>query len=126
MTSLAKLEAYTSELAAAVKSLAKYCQNVEAPSDFGNGKMPQPLVVPEAPTEAHQARRSIMANVAKLQTLLVEPADFLQQLAVQVRLSFPSTLLKTDAVLNTIIAESAPRLFAMAGRVSGASLYTPQ
>jgi hypothetical protein len=88
MTSLTQLETHTSELAAAVKSLAEYCRNVEAPVDFAARNVPQPLVPPEASSEAHQARRSIMANVAKLQTLLGEPADFLQQLAGQVRLSF--------------------------------------
>lgn len=83
-SSVAQLEAYTSELAAAVKSLANYCRNVEA----GNtGKTPQLLVPPDAPREAQRARRAVLANVAKLQTLLGEPADFLQQLAAQVRLS---------------------------------------
>ena len=126
MTSLAKLEAYTSELAAAVKSLTKYCQNVEAPFDFRVEKVPQSLIGPEASTEAYQARRSIIANVAKLQALFIEPADFLQQLAVQVRLSFDGVLLDTNAELKSIIAESAPRLFAVARRVSGPGLYTSQ
>ncbi|MCJ1251841.1 hypothetical protein MMC30_009079 [Trapelia coarctata] len=83
MSSLAQLEAYTSELAAAVEKVAKYCRNIEVPVDFAAGNTPQPLVPPEAPSEAHRARRSIVANVAKLQTLLAEPADFLQQLAGQ-------------------------------------------
>ena len=126
MTSLAKLEAYTSELAAAVKNLAKYCQNVDAPFDFRVEKLPQSLTGPEASTEAYQARRSIIANIAKLQILLIEPADFLQQLAVQVRLSSHGVLLKINTELKSIIAESAPRLFAVARRVSGTGLYTTQ
>ena len=96
MTSLVQLEAYTSELAAAVKSLAISCRNVHAPVDFGAGIPPRPLVPPGAPSEARRARRSIMANLAKLQTLLDEPADFLQQLAGQVRLSSPGTFFGTD------------------------------
>ncbi len=85
---LAQLEAYTNELAAAVKTLASYCRNFEAPVDFPAGNTPKPLVQPEAPSDAHQARRSIIANATKLQTLLDEPTDFLQQLAGHVRLSF--------------------------------------
>lgn len=88
MNNLAQLETYTSELAAAVKSLAHCCRNVETSTDVGVGSPPQPLVPPEASNETHRERRSIMANIAKIQTLLGEPADFLQQLAGQVRLSF--------------------------------------
>ena len=126
MNSLAQLEAYTSELAAAVKSLANCCRNVEAPVDFAARNTPQPLLPTESPSEAHRARRSIMANLVKLQTLLDEPADFLQRLAGQVCLSLPITLLDMDAELTWIIAESAPRLSAMAGRFPGPGLYTRQ
>ena len=100
MTSFAQLEAYVDEIAAAVKSLANHGRNVEAATDLSAGSTPQPLVPPEAPSEAHRARRSIMANVAKLPSLLGEPTDFLQQLAVQVHRSCPSTLLDTDAELT--------------------------
>ena len=92
MNSLAQLEAYTSDLAAAVKRLIHYCRNVEVPANFAVGKPPQPLVPPEAPSEAHRERRSIITNLAKLQTLLGEPVDFLQQLARQVRLSIPESV----------------------------------
>ena len=85
MDSPTQLEAYTDELTTAVKSLASYCRNAEI-----HYSTPQLLVPPEAPGEVHRARRTILANVVKLQTLLVEPADFLQHLAGQVRsLSLP-------------------------------------
>lgn len=96
MSSLRQLEAYASELVAAAQRLAHYCRNLEAPVDFAAGDAPQPLVPPEAPSEAHRARRSMMASLAKLQTVLVEPADFLQQLAGQVRYFFPCTLFDCD------------------------------
>jgi len=100
MSSLAQLEAYTSELVAAAQRLAHYCRDIEAPLDFATGNAPQPLVPPEAPSEAHRARRSMMAGLAKLQTLLGEPADFLQQLAGQVRYSFPCTLFDSNIELT--------------------------
>ena len=100
MSSLAQLEAYTSELVVAAKSLAQYCRNIEAPVHFAAGNAPHSLVPPEAPSQAHRARRSMMASLAKLQTLLGEPADFLQQLAGQVRYSFPSTVSKTNIELT--------------------------
>lgn len=97
MASLAKLESCTSELAAAVEILAEYCQKIEAPVDIAAYDTPQPLVSPKAPSEAHRARRSIMSNIAKLQTLLGEPADFLHQLAGQVRLFLP----RAPPIFNT-------------------------
>lgn len=126
MTSLAQLEACTNDVATAVQSLADYCWNFEGPVEVAAGNTPQPLVPPEAPSEAHQTRRSILANVAKLQTLLYEPADFIQQLAAQVRSAFPNTLPDGDVVLTCMVVESAARLSAVARRVSGAGLYTPQ
>lgn len=99
MTSLIQLETSTGEIVAAVKSLTDYCRHVEAPVEFAVGNAPQSPVPPEAPSEVHKARRSIMAHIAKLQTLLSEPADFLQRLAVQVCLSSPKMLLDTDAEL---------------------------
>ena len=90
MTGRAQLEAYTTELNAAIEIFSSHCRNIEGTSDFGVevGYAPPPtLIPPTAPVEAHWARRAIMANTAKLQTLLAEPADFLQELARQVGLS---------------------------------------
>lgn len=97
MSSLAQLEAYTSELAAAVQKLANCCRTLEGPLQFAVGNTPQPLDLSEAPSEAHQAQRLIVDNTYKLQTLLSEPADFLQQLTRQVRLSARSALIPGHA-----------------------------
>ena len=81
----ARTETHTTELNNAIEVLTSHCRDIERTSDFEvetkNG--PQPLISPEA----HRARRPILANIAKLQTLLVEPVDFLQELARQVGLS---------------------------------------
>ena len=81
----ARTETHTTELNTAIEVLTSHCQNDERTSDFDveANNAPQPLISPEA----HRARRPIMANIAKLQTLLVEPVDFLQELARQVGLS---------------------------------------
>lgn len=81
MTTWPQLEAYTTELVAAVTTLISQCQNV----DDGSGVD----VPPEAALEARWARRTTMANIAKLQTLLVEPVDLLQELARRVGISSP-------------------------------------
>ena len=86
MSAWAQLEAHTAELNAAIETLARHCRNIEA-DDARNA--PQSLIPPEAPAEVHRARRPILANIAKLQTLLAEPEDFLQELARQVGASPP-------------------------------------
>lgn len=75
MDSLTQLESLARELAAAVKGLGNYCRNADVDPC---------LVPPEAPSEAHGARRTILANVSKVQKLLDGPVDFLQRLATQV------------------------------------------
>lgn len=91
MTGWAQLEAQTNELNAAIETLTRHARDFEATSDFEVKReaenAPQPLIPPEAPVEAHRARRPVMAKIAMLQTLLAEPADFLQELARQVGLS---------------------------------------
>ena len=62
MSSLAQLEAYTSELVVAAKTLAQYCRNIEAPVHFAAGNAPHSLVPPEAPS---QARYSFPSTVSK-------------------------------------------------------------
>ncbi|KAG0650487.1 O-methyltransferase [Hyphodiscus hymeniophilus] len=77
MTSLTQLHAYTNELVAAVQTVAEFYPNANTPHS------PSQLVPPDAPSELRRARRTILANVTKLKTLLEEPADLLQQLACQ-------------------------------------------
>ena len=79
MTSLSQLETYTNELVAATKALATHCR------DAGVGSTPHLTVPDHAPFEVHRARRDVLANAARLQTLLAEPGDFIQHLASQVR-----------------------------------------
>lgn len=129
MTGSALLEAHTAELNAAIETLTNHCRNVERISDFEVEirNAPRPLIPPEAPAEAHRARRSIMANMAKLHTLLAEPVDFLQELARQV--SAPPFFrlrwfIPTSKLMVIVSAESVTRLHKLAGRVSSPSLYT--
>jgi hypothetical protein len=84
MASFNHLEGLTGEIAAAAEVLSTYCGNVNAYPDPVPPTVPQSVVPTDAPSEAHQARRSIIANAANLQTLLSEPADFIQRLAIQV------------------------------------------
>ena len=122
MTGLAKLGAHTAELNAAIETFTSHCRNMEYASDLelDPGNASQPLIPPEAPAEAHRARRPIMANIAKLQTLLAEPADFLQELARQVGLSpSPATMLvDTDTRANGLRLRRTSYLPASVGLAS--------
>ena len=126
MASLAQLEACTNDLVSAVKNLADYCRNGDDSIDFGITTAPQPLVPLEAPSEALRTRRSIMASLAKIQILLAEPPDFLQQLAGQV-CSAPSRIPENGfKLIEDDRIEPAPRLPSVAWRIPGAGMYTPK
>lgn len=117
---------YTTELNAVIRNLSKYRQDAEISSQGGVENTPQPLVPPGAQIEAHQARRAVMANIAKLQILLDEPADFLHKLAKQVSHSF-SYLTDRRWRLSPWIPlppEPTSRLYKLARRVPSARLYT--
>ena len=120
MTGWAQLEAHTAELNAAIETLTAHCRSMEVNSGFEveAGNATQPLIPPEAPAEAHRARRPIMANIAKLKTLLAEPADFLQELARQVGLSLllrrPRWSIPTPELIGIVSAEPITRLHKLA------------
>ena len=79
MTSSSQLETYTNDLTNAVKTLAAHVR------DTGFDSSPHLLVPCDASREVHGARRSVLAVMARLQTLLAEPTDFILHLASQVR-----------------------------------------
>ncbi|KAL2830745.1 hypothetical protein BDW59DRAFT_158193 [Aspergillus cavernicola] len=76
MSNLSDLETYTSDLTSAVKTFVSQCQNL-TPNNA------RPVIPPDPSNEAHRARQSILGTIARLQTLLASPADFLHHLAVQ-------------------------------------------
>lgn len=84
MTSLSQLETYTNDLVNAVKPLTDHVRGTSFDSSSH-------LSVPvDASWEVHGARRNTLVVVARLQTLLAEPIDFIQHLASQVRrVSYP-------------------------------------
>ncbi|KAL8792411.1 MAG: hypothetical protein Q9195_005025 [Heterodermia aff. obscurata] len=74
MISLSQLEVYTNDLVNATKTVANHCRDAGVDSTIH-------LTVPEDMPEVRRARREILANVARLQTLMAEPDDFIQHLA---------------------------------------------
>ncbi|GIJ81587.1 hypothetical protein Asppvi_000086 [Aspergillus pseudoviridinutans] len=81
MDSITRLESLADEVAAAAKRLADYCRNAGL-----DGGSPQVVVPSEAPRAIREIRRLLLSNLDHLQTLLAEPADLVQRLAVQTQL----------------------------------------
>lgn len=78
---LGQLQSYVNELTSAAKIVTDHCPEANIISK-------NHITIPSnAPSEVHRARRNLLAVASKLQTLLAEPADFIQQLASQVRQS---------------------------------------
>lgn len=78
MTKLSQLETYSNDLAAATKTLTDHYR------DASNGSTSHPTVTNDTPRDVRLARNNILAISAQLQTLLTEPAEFIQHLAGQV------------------------------------------
>ena len=79
MISLSQLEVHTNDLITATKTLTNYCR------DAGVDPTTHLALPKDMPGEVRRARRDILANVARLQTLVAEPDDFIQHLASHVR-----------------------------------------
>jgi hypothetical protein len=94
----AQLEGTTSELTAAIAILAEAWRPSTTATDAATAvpaaaaattaQLPLPVQAPASTTsgDIYRARRTVLASIGKLQQLLYEPADFIQQLSVQVRL----------------------------------------
>lgn len=78
MTSSSQLETWTSDLAVAAKTLDDHYRG------DGTASPSHSAITNVSPFEADRARRNILAITTRLQTLLAEPAEFIQQLASQV------------------------------------------
>jgi len=88
---LAQIESCATELARAARGLSAYYKanpDTEPPTGF-------PSVGTDDPSHVYEAKRAILARVAKLQTLVAEPQHFLQQLACQVSSHLPRSLRQT-------------------------------
>ena len=87
MAAWVHLDACRHELNAAINVLARHSRKVEATSESGCSKETQLLLPPDAPLEAHRARRAILMKTSDMQSLVAEPVYFLQELARQVSLA---------------------------------------
>ncbi|GFF52357.1 conidial yellow pigment biosynthesis polyketide synthase [Aspergillus udagawae] len=81
MDSITRLESLANEVAAAAKRLADYCRNAGV-----DGWSPQVVIPSEAPRAMREIRQLLVSKLDHLQTLLAEPADLVQRLAVQTQL----------------------------------------
>ncbi|KAF3390861.1 O-methyltransferase bik3 [Talaromyces pinophilus] len=74
---LGQLQSYVNELSSAAKVITDHCPDA-------NLNLASHISIPNnAPSEVHRARRILLAVSTRLQALLAEPADFIQQLASQ-------------------------------------------
>lgn len=79
MDRLAQLNARTSQLSAAVRSLANFECDLDSSHEPGSAALD-----PEACQQLRKARSGILACLADLKKLVAGPPDLLQQLASQV------------------------------------------
>ena len=83
------------ELAAAAKSLAADWRHCDLSGHSATGKSPYSTFLPNAPEHVRRAHRTIIINTSRIQVMLSQPADFLQRLALHVRIRIPQPLVKS-------------------------------
>lgn len=80
MYTLQQIEAQAEKVATTAKALAKQCRE----ANFGESSPPWGTAASGASCEAERLRSNMLATLARLQTMLVGPTDFIQHLAHQV------------------------------------------
>lgn len=105
MNSLNQFETNIKSLATAAKVLADYYRDAGIALDGENFHLAVP---PEAPYEVRNARRNVLANLARVQTLVAEPVDFIQHLACQV--CYPHHLFVFPSLSRQVVIGAEPRL----------------
>ncbi|KAI1758538.1 hypothetical protein GGR53DRAFT_529466 [Hypoxylon sp. FL1150] len=86
MAGLAQIEYHSSGVAHSVRSLSAYIRDNTWETNSGDSSgdgLDKPLLPASVSDDAHHARRSILSHVSQIQTLLEQPADFLQRLTRQ-------------------------------------------
>ena len=79
-----ELEAQANHLAAAARTITAYLRGPGNLTSSTRSQRTLSLLPIDAPSDVHQARESLLRNVANIQQLLAEPAAIVQKLAVQV------------------------------------------
>ena len=122
MTTLSELEIASNDLVAAATTFAERCRDVNASSNS-----PQ-VFTEDISYEMREVMKKVLASMAQLRTLLTQPADFIKNLASQVRESplsfseFGSERHSTDADY----VESTSCVYTLARRIPGACLHPAQ
>jgi len=80
---LSLLEAHVTSISDGFKLLAERCRDAGINSTLSGAPSP-PVIPSDAPAEIHRQRQTLLAGAIRLQTLLSEPMDFIQNLAKQV------------------------------------------
>ncbi|KAK5633968.1 hypothetical protein RRF57_009682 [Xylaria bambusicola] len=82
-----RLAAYSAELAASIETLAAHYRShglsAELSGTSATGATPRPIPFSTSLNEAYRFRKSILGQLAKIKSLLQDPADFLRDLATQ-------------------------------------------
>lgn len=97
--SIDQLEDEFNMLAAAGRALIAHCRRMPQDATTGGSlRIPKRPITPVggALDDVHESRRSILSHLSRIQALLEEPADFLQQLANQVRIPLPLKIISYD------------------------------
>lgn len=84
--SLPPLQTYVNEISAAAETLTAYCAENSLPHPAFDPEAPSTIVPPSAPLDVQAARQKIIASSTRIQQVVLEPTEYLPNLAINVRL----------------------------------------
>ena len=104
---MALLETYAKDICSAVETMSPYCTAETLPSKSFHPQAPSVTVAPTAPLAVEDARQKLIASAARIQQLATEPAEYLPNLAIYVRLT-PSFSVSVRKRSNFTVMISIP------------------
>lgn len=82
---LPPLQSYVEEIAVAADTISAYCTENGLPHPAFHPEAPSVTIPPTAPLSVQAARQKIVASAARIQQVVLEPAEYLPSVAIHVR-----------------------------------------
>ncbi len=79
------LQAYAKDISSAAETISIYCASNNIPNPSFNPEAPSVTINSTAPLLVQDARQKLIASAVAIQRLATEPAEYLPNLAIQVR-----------------------------------------
>ena len=103
--SVPPLQTYVNEISAAAETITAYCDENALPHPAFDPEAPAITIPPTAPLDIQAARQKIIASAAMIQQVVLEPAEYLPNLAIHVRFDLVSSNVDVRLVIPFLMSK---------------------